>query len=122
MSENYKNISNSVWNIANLLRGSWKSYEYQDVILPFLVLRRLDTALAPTKQKVLSRFNDLEGRAKNPDILKRESSYDFYNTSPFDFKKLIDDPNGLEKICGITLTALAQTSKTFSTNLISRLS
>lgn len=97
MSENYKKISNSVWNIANLLRGSWKSYEYQDVILPFLVLKRLDTALAPTKQKVLSRFNELEGRVKNLGILKRESGYNFYNTSPFDFKKLIDDPNGLEK-------------------------
>jgi len=97
MSKNHKNISNSVWNIANLLRGSWKSYEYQDVILPFLVLKRLDTALAPTKQKVLSRFNDLDGRAKNLDILKRDSGYEFYNTSAFDFKKLIDDPNDLEK-------------------------
>jgi type I restriction enzyme M protein len=97
MGENHKKISNSVWNIANLLRGSWKSYEYQDVILPFLVLKRLDMALAPTKQKVISRFNDLDGRAKNLDILKRESGYDFYNTSPFDFKKLIEDPQGLEK-------------------------
>lgn len=97
MSENYKKISNGVWNIANLLRGSWKSYEYQDVILPFLVLKRLDTALAPTKQKVLSSFNELEGRVKNLDILTRKTGYNFYNTSPFDFKKLIDDPNGIEK-------------------------
>ncbi len=97
MSENYKKISNSVWNIANLLRGSWKSYEYQDVILPFLVLKRLDMALEPTKQKVISRFNDLDGRAKSLDILKRDSGYDFYNTSSFDFKKLIEDPQGLEK-------------------------
>ncbi len=44
---NYKQISNTIWNVADLLRGSWHNYEYQDVILPITVLKRLDAALEP---------------------------------------------------------------------------
>lgn len=87
----YNQISNTIWNIANHLRGSWKAYEYQDVILPLTVLKRLDTALEPTKQKTLARFNDLDGKVSDLRILRRVTGYDFYNVSPFTFKKLLDD-------------------------------
>jgi type I restriction enzyme M protein len=92
MEENYRKISNTIWNIANHLRGSWKAHEYQDVILPLTVLKRLDAALEPTKQKVLEKFNELDGKVHNLRILRRASGYDFYNISPFTFKKLLEDP------------------------------
>ena len=41
-----------IWNVADLLRGDYKQSEYGRVILPFLVLRRLDQVLAPTRQAV----------------------------------------------------------------------
>lgn len=90
MSE-YRQISNTIWNVANHLRGSWKAYEYQDVILPLTVLKRLDSALEPTKQKALERFNELDGRVSDLRIIKRVTGYGFYNISPFTFKKLLED-------------------------------
>jgi type I restriction enzyme M protein len=88
----YHQISNTIWNIANHLRGGWKAHEYQDVILPLTVLKRLDAVLEPTKQKTLEKYNDLHGKVKNLSILCRVTGYNFYNTSQFTFKKLLDDP------------------------------
>ncbi len=93
----HNQISNTIWNVANLLRGSWKNYEYQDVILPLTVLKRLDAALEPTKQKVLERFNELDGKVTDLRILRRVSGYDFYNTSPFTFKKLLEDQSHIAR-------------------------
>jgi len=87
----YHQISNTILNIANYLRGSWKAFEYQDVILPLTVLKRLDSVLEPTKQKVVERYNELDGKVSDLRILRRVTGYDFYNTSKFTFKKLLDD-------------------------------
>jgi type I restriction enzyme M protein len=38
-----------VWGVADILRGDYKQSEYGRVILPLLVLRRLDQVLAPTR-------------------------------------------------------------------------
>lgn len=93
----YHQISNTIWNIANHLRGSWKAYEYQDVILPLTVLKRLDSALEPTKQKVLERYNELDGKVSDLRILRRITGYDFYNISPFTFKKLLENPTHIAR-------------------------
>jgi type I restriction enzyme M protein len=84
-----------IWSVANLLRGSWKQHEYQDVILPLVVLKRLDSILKDTKEKVLETYNNFEGKLENTDpILKKASGAGFYNTSPYDFDKLLaDEPN-----------------------------
>jgi len=92
MTTNYRDISNTIWNIANHLHGTFHAYEYQDVILPLTVLKRLDDALEPTKQKTLERFNELDGRVANLNILYRTTGYNFYNTSPYTFRKLIEAP------------------------------
>jgi len=92
MPKEYKEISNTIWNIANHLHGTFHAYEYQNVILPLTVLKRLDDALEPTKQKTLERFNELDGRVANLNILYRTTGYNFYNTSPYTFRKLIEAP------------------------------
>lgn len=92
MSTNYREISNTIWNIAGHLHGTFKAHEYQDVILPLTVLKRLDDALEPTKQKTLERFNELDGRVSNLNILYRTTGYNFYNTSPYTFRKLLEAP------------------------------
>jgi len=94
-NQEFKKIVNTSKSIANLLRGGWKSYEYQDVILPFLVLKRLDTVLEPTKSKVIGMFNELDGKNVNLSILKQKTGYGFYNTSSYTFKKLLDDANNI---------------------------
>jgi len=85
-----------VWQVADLLRGDYKPAEYRGVILPLLVLRRLDAVLEPTKAKVLATAVKLAGVTNNPGpLLKKASGVPFYNTSPLSFAKLLDDPNSL---------------------------
>ena len=44
-----------VWKVADKLRGTFKQHEYGSVMLPLLVLRRMDAVLAPTKDAVLAK-------------------------------------------------------------------
>src|SRR5207244_3715604 len=50
------NHAGLIWAIADLLRGDYKPSEYQRVVLPLVLLRRLDCVLEPTKQRVLDRL------------------------------------------------------------------
>ena len=59
---NHSEIVSFLWDVANLIRDSFKRGKYQDVILPLTVLRRLDCVLALTKDKVLQRQADLRLR------------------------------------------------------------
>lgn len=52
MNHNFQEKVNFIWSIADLLRGDYKQTEFQDVILPLTVLKRLDDVLEPTKEKV----------------------------------------------------------------------
>ncbi len=89
-------IANFIWSIADLLRGPFKRGKYQDVILPFTVLRRIDCVLAPTKQKVLARNAELKGKLRDVGPqLKRASGFSFYNTSRYDFETLLADSGSL---------------------------
>lgn len=94
---NFQDKINFIWSVADeVLRDDFKRGEYPDVILPFTVLRRLDCVLAPTKAKVLERDKELEGKVENKDgALRRASGYSFYNTSPYDFEKLLAAPTSI---------------------------
>lgn len=48
--KNFKEKSDKIWEVANLLRGDYKRSDYGKVILPLTVLRRLDSVLAPNKK------------------------------------------------------------------------
>ena len=45
--------------MADLLRGDLKQSQYGRIILPFCLLRRLECVLAPTKEAVLARFQEI---------------------------------------------------------------
>lgn len=95
---NHQQIVNFIWSIANLLRDDFKRAKYPDVILPLTVLRRLDCALEETKADVLIKHEKYKSKLDKMDgILKKASGYDFYNTSQYDFKKLLDDPKNIGK-------------------------
>lgn len=80
---------NMVWSIANKLRGPYKSDKYKDVIIPMVIIRRFECALANTKQKVLDEYN--KDKTTPARILCDISGYSFYNTSRFDLKELLND-------------------------------
>ena len=83
-----------IWAVADELRGDFKAHEYGQVILPFLVLRRLECALEPTKAQVIAKAADLKGKVDTVDrILQMAAQHRFYNTSPLDLTKLLSDPD-----------------------------
>ena len=97
---NIQEKANLIWEIATHLVGLFKPHEYGKVILPMTVLKRFDDALATTKAAVVAMNDQLnaqhvEGKARDG-ILCSVSKYDFYNTSKFDFKKLVSDPDNIE--------------------------
>jgi len=90
---NHSEIVSFLWGVADLIRDTFKRGKYQDVILPLTVLRRLDCVLADTKEKVLGKQAELRGRKlENLDPqLRKVAGFAFYNTSRYDFDKLLAD-------------------------------
>lgn len=87
------NEVNFIWSIANKLRGTYQSDKYKDVIIPMVIIRRFECALAPTKAKVLVKFKeDPKYPAK---AMYRLSGYKFYNTSDYDLAELVNDSDHL---------------------------
>ena len=96
---NIQEKANLIWESATHLVGLFKPHEYGKVILPLTVLKRFDDALAPTKQAVLEMKKKLDASNANEKLadgaLTRTSGYAFYNTSKFDFAKLLADPDNI---------------------------
>lgn len=89
----HNSLVSFIWKIADdCLRDIYVRGKYRDVILPMVVLRRLDTLLEPTKEAVLEEVRyqkeDLGELELDDDPLKAASGYVFYNTSPWTLKKL----------------------------------
>ena len=58
---NHNEISSFIWNVCDdVLRGLFKQHEYGDVILPFVVLRRLDCVLEGKKNEIIELYNELK--------------------------------------------------------------
>src|SRR6266511_5929870 len=94
MSTEYsiRNHASFIWSVADLLRGTYKQSEYGRVILPLVVLRRLDCVLEETKPAVLKRKTELAGRIENVEpVLQAVADQQFFNTSALDFRRLLDD-------------------------------
>ncbi|WP_457746657.1 type I restriction-modification system subunit M, partial [Sulfurimonas sp.] len=84
-----------IWSIADdCLRDVYVRGKYRDVILPMVVLRRLDALLEPTKEAVLEevKFQREEVGLTEYEVggLRDASGYLFYNTSPWTLKRLYD--------------------------------
>ncbi len=116
--QTHEKLKAGIWDIANLLRGPYRPPQYRLVMLPMVVLRRLDCVLESTKDAVLKRRDELEaqcvpeaamdkllGQAADP---KRK--HPLYNISPYTFARLLGDaeniaPNLAAYINGFSPTA-----------------
>ncbi|MER3329552.1 MAG: type I restriction-modification system subunit M N-terminal domain-containing protein, partial [Candidatus Kapaibacterium sp.] len=81
-------IINFIWTVADdVLINKYLENQYQDVILPMTVLRRLDLALEKSKGKVLKTHNEFKSKMDNLEGLltseEHGSGLAFYNTSPY---------------------------------------
>jgi type I restriction enzyme M protein len=84
-------ITNFIWGIADdVLRDLYTRGKYRDVILPMMVLRRLDAVLEPTKQAVLAMKENLDkaGITNQDAALRQAAGQAFYNTSRFTLRDL----------------------------------
>lgn len=85
-----------IWNVADMLRGPFKSHEYGLVILPMTVVKRFHDCLLPTHQAVLDTWEKVKKFAVVDGFLTKASGYQFYNTSKFTFDSLLADPENIE--------------------------
>lgn len=93
---NVQEKSNLIWAIADLIRDFYKPHEYGKVILPMTVIKRFNDTLAPTKAKVLETYDKVKHLEVINGFLETASGYQFYNTSVYDFEKLVNDSEHIE--------------------------
>lgn len=96
----HEQLSNFIWQIADLLRGPYRPPQYERVMLPMTVLRRFDCVLESTKPAVLTQHRALEGRLEGDALdstLNRAAGQRFHNHSPLIFEKLKGDPDNIDK-------------------------
>ena len=87
-----------IWNIADSIINVYKPGEYGKVILPMTVLKRFDDVLSDTKEKVVEKATKLpETMSKRDLLLKEVAGHNFYNTSKYDFKKLLAEPDNIDE-------------------------
>ena len=94
--------SSEVWSVADTLRGPFKEHQYQQVMLPFIVIRRLETVIegSGTKDNVLQAIIDLDGDLTGTNLheyLKTVSGFEFYCTTNYNFSKLLTEPDNLKE-------------------------
>jgi len=93
------NIESFIWGICDdVLRGLFKQHEYGDVILPFLVLRRLDCVQEEHKDEVVKLYNELKDKFDDPsDIIHTKLGINFSNHSRYDLRRLVNEPSKLNE-------------------------
>jgi type I restriction enzyme M protein len=100
---NFQQLANFIWSVADLLRGPYRPPQYERVMLPLTVLRRFDAVLAPSKDAVLRRYEQLAAKnTPNIDAILNNLAKDedgrplgFHNHSKLDFARLKGDPDNV---------------------------
>jgi type I restriction enzyme M protein len=111
-SETIRNHAAFIWSVADLLRGDYKQSEYGKVILPLTVIRRLDCVLEPTKDAVLAKYKEIGKKIKNVEKpLQIVAGQHFYNTSPLNFAKLLDDPSNIADSLNLYIGGFSEAAK-----------
>ena len=97
-----------VFSIANTLRGPYKPDKYKDVIIPMIILRRLECALMQKSAKwdrVAATFE--KKKDTPPQVLCKLTGYPFYNTSRYNLKKLLDEAPAIVENFGFYLDSFS---------------
>ncbi len=96
---NTQNLSSLIWNTADdILRGMFKPSEYGRIILPFVVLRRLDCVLEPQKDKAFEIHKKYKSKLDDVNkVIQSQLKLPFFNVSKFDLLRIKSDPNNVYK-------------------------
>lgn len=99
----HNSLVSFIWSIADdCLRDIYVRGKYRDVILPMVVLRRLDSLLEITKDKVLKELEFQQKEMKFTELdekgLQDASGYVFYNTSKWTLQQLYDTATNSQQL------------------------
>jgi len=95
-TQQFNKLVSFMWNIANdVLVDIFDQVDYKKVILPMMVLRRIDVLLEPTKEAVLKTAESLKKQkiTNQEPVLTAITKYPFVNTSKFTMKILTAETN-----------------------------
>jgi type I restriction enzyme M protein len=96
--ERHNEISEFIWSIKEHIRDEYKEKDYEDVILPFTLLRRIDCVLEKTHEQVQKVYQQYKDKA-TPDVLdrllKQASGQNFYNISSYTLLGLTKDKDNI---------------------------
>ena len=92
--QNHSEIAEFLWKIADLIKDDYDAKSYEDVILPFTLLRRLDCVLQPNRQAVrdaAEKYKTAPEQTRDA-LLMKAAGQKFYNTSEYSLEELIRRP------------------------------
>lgn len=107
--KNHSEIADFLWHIADLIKDDYEAKAYEDVILPFTLLRRLDCVLEPTRQAArdaAKKYKTSPEQTRDM-LLKKAARQKFYNTSNFSLAELIKRPNDIGENFGKYLSGFS---------------
>jgi len=96
--ERHSEISEFIWNIKEHIRDEYKEKDYEEVILPFTLLRRIDCVLEKTHEQVVKTYEQYKDKATKEvldQLLKKASGQNFYNISAFTLLGLTKDKDNI---------------------------
>lgn len=111
--QNHSEIAEFLWHIADLVKDDYDAKDYEDVILPFTLLRRLDCVLEPTREQVrdaAKKYKSTPEKTRD-ELLKKAARQGFYNTSEFSLASLLKRPNDLNENFGKYLNGFSANVK-----------
>ena len=96
---NYNELVSLFWGEKEILRGPYKQKDYGDIILPFVLLRRIGRVLEPSKDKVLKEYEKIKKLDESfvDAKLNKISGHGFHNKTKHDMRSLLDDPDNIHK-------------------------
>jgi len=103
--QNHSEIAEFLWKIADLIKDDYEAKDYEDVILPFTLLRRLDCVLEPTRdvvRKAAEKYKKTPEQTRDA-LLKKAAGQAFYNTSEYSLADLLKFPNDIGENFGMYL-------------------
>lgn len=106
---NMNEIVSLAWGAKEILRGDFKKSKYGEIILPFVILRRLEGVLQSTKDNVLKeceKLRDVDERVIDLRLNQITNQF-FFNKSKYDVETLMADPNNIHRNIKIYLRAFS---------------
>ena len=96
--QRHNELSEFIWGIKEYIRDEYKEKDYEEVILPFTLLRRIDCVLEKTHdevQKVYLKYKDTAPPTVLDRLLKQATGQNFYNISSFTLLRLTRDSGNM---------------------------